>query len=304
MSFANNSQLQELASYMGGQINLTSISSGGYAPIGTIISFMGVSAPSGFLICDGSVYQIGLYPHLARFFEDQFGQANYFGGDGSTTFAVPDLRGEFLRGAGVNSHTNQGSGSNVGTHQNATEHSITTVDNSTYALGERHFQSESGISRNARNIDANIAGQTKIFTTTSQSASGGNDDVYFASRPTNTSVLYCIKASVDILDMFKYSTQEQVVGTWIDGKPIYQRIWDFETNFRVEPDVWFTFNLSDIDATSFEFLIEARAFHIRPARHVYTLSDANIESDGRVWIKPSGIIVFDAIMLQYTKITD
>ena len=25
--------------------------------------------------------------------------ANYFGGDGETTFSVPDLRGEFLRGS-------------------------------------------------------------------------------------------------------------------------------------------------------------------------------------------------------------
>lgn len=300
MSFANNSQLQELASYMGGQISLTSVSSGGYAPIGTIISFMGVSAPSGFLICDGSVYQIGLYPHLARFFEDQFGQSNYFGGDGSTTFAVPDLRGEFLRGAGVNSHTNQGSGSNVGTHQNATEHSITTVDNSTYALGERHFQSESGISRNARNVDANIAGQTKVFTGTSQSTSGGNDDVYFSSRPTNTSVLYCIKASVDITDKLRYSTQEQIVGTWVDESLIYQRSWVFETAITIEANTWLT--LSTIDTSNFKGLVSASAVS-RSGKHAYTLFDANAY-EGDLWILSPQRMIADMITLQYTKITD
>ena len=38
-------------------------------------------------------------------------------GDGVTTFKVPNLLGEFLRGTGTNSYTNQGSGANVGVHQ-------------------------------------------------------------------------------------------------------------------------------------------------------------------------------------------
>jgi hypothetical protein len=52
----------------------------------------------------------------------------------------------------------------------------------------------------------------------------GNGDMYYTARPTNTSVLFCI-ATKDIYSnpMNDYSTTEKVVGTWIDGKPLYQR---------------------------------------------------------------------------------
>ena len=85
-------QLTELASYMASQINVPTIGiGGGYAPIGTVVSIMGTTAPQDYLACDGTAYNISDYPQLADYFEAQFGSKNYFGGDGSTTFAVPDL---------------------------------------------------------------------------------------------------------------------------------------------------------------------------------------------------------------------
>lgn len=60
-------------------------------PIGHVISFMGTSAPEHYLICDGTEYNITDYRELADFINTQFGSYNYFGGDGTTTFAVPDL---------------------------------------------------------------------------------------------------------------------------------------------------------------------------------------------------------------------
>ena len=82
-------------------------------PTGCIIQMMGITAPTGYLECDGQVYNISAYTRLANYFESQFGLKNYFGGDGTTTFAVPDLKGEFLRGSGTNSHTTEGSGASV-----------------------------------------------------------------------------------------------------------------------------------------------------------------------------------------------
>lgn len=72
--------------------------SGDGNPLGTVISFMGTKAPNGYLVCDGALYSVNDYPALAAFFSEQFGAANHFGGDGETTFAVPDLRNQFLRG--------------------------------------------------------------------------------------------------------------------------------------------------------------------------------------------------------------
>lgn len=90
------------------------------APVGTIISFMGVNAPMGYLKCDGETYSISQYQELANHFKSNFGSVYYFGGNGSSTFAVPDLRGEFLRGTGM-AMRNTGSGANVGTHQDGSE---------------------------------------------------------------------------------------------------------------------------------------------------------------------------------------
>ena len=60
-------------------------------PVGHIIHYMGNNAPKHYLICDGGEYNIVDYPYLAQHFTDEFGSVNYFGGDGTTTFAVPDL---------------------------------------------------------------------------------------------------------------------------------------------------------------------------------------------------------------------
>lgn len=161
---------------------------------GEICAFMATKAPRGFLICDGSIYNINDYKNLARFFKDQFGSINKFGGDGETTFAVPDLRGEFLRGTGENSHTNMGNGADVGVHQNATLSPrfgwstnsnqyvmYTDIKNATPSGSERDFDT--------RVINAvrylRMQGTTSTTDTTSMS--------YYTARPTNTSVLYCIR---------------------------------------------------------------------------------------------------------------
>ncbi len=162
-------------------------------PVGEIISYMGTIAPDNYLICNGDIYNIADYPILAQHFVDNFGSVNYFGGDGTTTFAVPDLRGEFLRGSGTATR-NTGSGNNVGGHQDGTQHlgwglnpteSTIWIDSSILPL--------SG-SRYTINPDKQI----KVNSTTGKYASlknWYNASGYgtYTSRPTNTSVLYCIK---------------------------------------------------------------------------------------------------------------
>jgi hypothetical protein len=46
------------------------------------------TAPAGWLFCDGYIYVASKYPSLARLL------GNRYGGDGTTTFAVPDLHGK------------------------------------------------------------------------------------------------------------------------------------------------------------------------------------------------------------------
>lgn len=88
-------------------------------PIGTVISYMGIAAPKDYLICDGAIYNIADYSDLAKHIQTNFGLTNFFGGDGTTTFAVPDMRNLFLRGYhGENGEQLSGS---IGEKQEATE---------------------------------------------------------------------------------------------------------------------------------------------------------------------------------------
>ena len=164
----------------------------GAALVGSVYSYMGVSAPYGYLACDGSVYNIEDYPRLANHINRSFGKYNYFGGDGSTTFAVPDLRGEFLRGSGTNSHSYQGSGSTVGTHQDATEH-IRTIGNT--SSGQIQIQADTGTGpwSYPRNVETTRNYGQHYFLNVSGSKGTDSNYTYYSARPTNTSVLYIIK---------------------------------------------------------------------------------------------------------------
>jgi microcystin-dependent protein len=82
---------------LSGSIQFNSTIPGGI-PTGTVVPYAANSAPSGWVICDGSLY--------GRTALDPSPQVNLFGvigttygiGDGLTTFAIPDLRGMFVRG--------------------------------------------------------------------------------------------------------------------------------------------------------------------------------------------------------------
>lgn len=200
------------------------VGSVGFTPIGTIISVIGTTAPRHYLACDGQIVNISDYQELADYFEEQFGSINHFGGNGIDTFAVPDLRGEFLRGTGTNSHENQGSGANVGEHQDGTEVPNITYYSATATNSNIAIRIGKNVSVLPNNMDKELgssSGQAWIVTNQNNTVSNCYS---YTSRPTNTSVLYCIAIKNIYVDArFDYSTQETVIGTWIDGKTIYQK---------------------------------------------------------------------------------
>lgn len=63
------------------------------APPGAVMSFAMNSAPGGWLKCNGAAVSRSTYAALFTAIGTTFGT-----GDGSTTFNVPELRGEFVRG--------------------------------------------------------------------------------------------------------------------------------------------------------------------------------------------------------------
>lgn len=165
-----------------------------HVAIGTIISYMGNAVPERFLACDGTIYNINDYQSLADHINIEFGSYNHFGGDGTTTFAVPDLRGEFLRGTGTSTRS-VGSGDSVGMHQDPTYlNNIFTDD-----VGDICFYTTDNNSRpnqGVRNIDSRktySGNPWLVWTSKTGVSTTSNGFSHMSIRPTNTSVLYCIK---------------------------------------------------------------------------------------------------------------
>jgi prepilin-type N-terminal cleavage/methylation domain-containing protein len=163
-------------------------------PIGTVISYMGsTTPPDGYLACDGTIYKISEYPKLAEQIKEGFGTYNYYGGDGTTTFAVPDLRGEFLRGTGTNGHSGQGNGLSIGGHQDSTyiPH-VYYYDSGSKVYGVA--TSNRNLTNQAHTYDTLISNTGRYLDMGSTTNSNSRQNTVGGTiRPTNTSVLYCMK---------------------------------------------------------------------------------------------------------------
>ena len=68
-------------------------------PIGTILPFAGVTAPYGYLLCDGGEVEISKFRDLYNVIGDVYTPPSYeFRGSAGITFVLPDLRGRFALG--------------------------------------------------------------------------------------------------------------------------------------------------------------------------------------------------------------
>lgn len=84
-------------------------------PTGGILDFGGTSAPTGFLLCDGSAVNRGTYAALFAVIGTAYGA-----GDGTTTFTLPDYRGRFALGKAAS-----GTGATLGESGGAIDHTHT-----------------------------------------------------------------------------------------------------------------------------------------------------------------------------------
>ena len=141
---------------------------GGSATVGTISSIGSTTIPDGNLQCDGSTISRTTYADLFAEIGTVYGV-----GDGSTTFDIPDLRGEFLRGwddaRGVDS------GRALGSAQTD--------------LFKSHAHTSAAFSSNSTHQMAISSGSIAIANDgTSTGVAGGAE-----TRPRNVAVMYVIK---------------------------------------------------------------------------------------------------------------
>ncbi len=172
-------------------------------PVGHILSFMGTTPPAHYITCNGAIYNIVDYQYLAQHIKDQFGTFNFFGGDGVSTFAVPDLRNEFLRGY-YGDKTEKLSGE-IGIHQDSTSMPYFGTRITTAGAGMIWY-AKSRLSTNndtfpknteTLNYDTKTPLHEPVFNGTNVNATSGwgmtSSVTSFTAKPTNVAVLYCIK---------------------------------------------------------------------------------------------------------------
>lgn len=209
-------------------------------PIGTILSYGGANAPSGYILCDGRAVSRTDYDKLFEKIGTTFGA-----GDGSTTFNVPDLRDKVAQGA----NGNLGEELEAGLPNITGNFAADTTNSSTFdgAFSKTNGSSVRGLSE-ASNTHT---GRINFSASDSNDIYGNSDTV----QPPAVAVNFIIKATASTgevpadveLDDDKtttanvwsasktndeiknvdnknnYSTTETVIGKWIDGKPIYRK---------------------------------------------------------------------------------
>ena len=164
-------------------------SSGGYLshPPGTIIFHSASTAPAGYIKANGATISRSAYSALFNTLGTTYGA-----GDGSTTFQIPDMRGQFPRGfddgAGVDSGRTFGSSQShqIAYHKHATwgeANSSFTFGNSS---GNGHMGSSGGIDYDNYWFYTNDG--SNIDNTLNAAGLMGNE-----TRPRNVALLACIK---------------------------------------------------------------------------------------------------------------
>jgi microcystin-dependent protein len=147
-------------------------------PAGAVQAFAMNSAPAGWLAADGTDVSRSTYAALFAAISTTYGA-----GDGSTTFALPDLRGIFVRGSG--SQTISGITYNktfAAKEQDAMQghiHSLTAM------MGAAVFGATGG-----GNIFQGVTSNTSSPTS---DGTNGNPRTANETRPANIALLYCIK---------------------------------------------------------------------------------------------------------------
>lgn len=104
----------------------------------------------------------------------------------------------------------------------------------------------------------------------------------------------------------EYSTEERVVGKWIDNKPIYEKTYTFSTAITINTSAT---TVSGIDTSNMHEIIECKAIRTpntsssynRPAV-LYPQAVKNGNAVDLSWYQSFAGI--DKITLQYTKTTD
>jgi hypothetical protein len=141
-------------------------------PTTTVISIASTTVPTGYLECNGAAISRSTYSALYAGIGTVFGNGN-----GTTTFNLPDLRGEFIRGwdNGRNIDSGRIFGSAQGDIFRSHSHNITGTTSNINNVPGAHFYNTNQFN-------------TTSSTTDTSTPAGGTE-----TRPRNIALMFCIK---------------------------------------------------------------------------------------------------------------
>lgn len=219
-------------------------------PIGAPTPWLSDNLPVGFLAFDGSEYNISDYPELYNVIKN----IPSFHSDTEGKFKIPNLKGRVLQGAdgklgelieaglpnikGRFRHTTTGGGGSEvdGAFSNFTVSEVQANAGGKYTGNGVKFDASKGETKTDGTLkteyEPHVYGNSDtvqppaftvrwIIKATNYESLEKNaiDD----TKTTNANAWSAAKTQTEIDANHKYSTEEKVIGEWIDGKPIYRK---------------------------------------------------------------------------------
>lgn len=216
-------------------------------PVGSIMPYPKATAPENWLICDGSAISRTDYSELFNAIGTTFGE-----GDGSTTFNLPNIKGRTIVGL----DTDDTDFNTIGKTLGEKTHTLTVAEMPEHNHKQSLDGGNSGNSGKAAyswSVPANqylytgddLAGKTggsqphnniqpsfvATYIIKAKQSAGVVATVVNSLESTSATDALSAKQGKELNEKITrnstYSTEEQAVGTWIDGKTIYRKIINF-----------------------------------------------------------------------------
>ena len=152
-------------------------------PSGTVHLFATTTAPTGYLECDGSAVSRTTYADLFAIIGTTWGA-----GDGSSTFNLPDLRGEFVRGWDNGKGTDSSRSFASSQTDSNKEHNHTATSTTSISPSDHNhvFPGDDQLSFTANGQGGWTNRQTGTFSYDARSSTSGNGVIYRTSDATLT----------------------------------------------------------------------------------------------------------------------
>ena len=205
--------------------------SGDTLPIGAIMPFGSDTIPDNWLLCNGQAVSRTDYQELFNTIGITYGS-----GDGFTTFNLPDLQGKIPVGLDEND-TDFDTLGNTGGEKTHTL-TLNELPNNVISTASTGTNADGYIARGGYTTDGNynFGGQgqshnivqpyiVQNYIIKAKQSSGVVATVIDGLNSTSATDALSANQGKILNDRFNYSTTEKVVGTWIDGKPIYRKVY-------------------------------------------------------------------------------